>query len=93
MFSFFALILKVQYPTFMQTITFEIEKASDLQFLLLLAQRIGLKIVPPFVPAIDEQERQKHLSILAQGGDTSYIEDPMEWQREQRIDRVLPFRD
>lgn len=77
----------------MQRITFEIEKASDLQFLLLLAQRIGLKVVSPFVSDIDEQERQKHLAVLAQGGDTSYIVDPMEWQREQRIDRVLPFRD
>lgn len=77
----------------MQRITFEIEKASDLQFLLLLAQKIGLKVVSPFVTEIDEQERQRHLAVLARGGDTSYVEDPMEWQREQRIDRVLPFRD
>jgi hypothetical protein len=85
--------LKIKDSKSMQRITFEIEKASDLQFLLLLAQRIGLKVVSPFVPDIDEQERQRHLAILAQGGDTSYIVDPMEWQREQRIDRVLPFRD
>lgn len=76
----------------MQRITLEIENNSDLQLLLLLAQRIGLKIIPPFGSKIDDQDRQKHLSIIAKGGDTSYIENPVEWQREQRIDRVLPFR-
>ena len=77
----------------MQRITFEIEKADDLQLLRVLAKRIGLKVVSPAVRVIDEQERQRHLAVLAQGGDTSYFEDSMEWQREQRIDRVLPFRD
>ncbi|WP_421794621.1 XisI protein [Haliscomenobacter sp.] len=69
--SFFALILKVQYSTFMQRITFEIEKADDLQLLLLLAQRIGLKVISPFVRVMDEQERQRHLAIIAKGGDSS----------------------
>ena len=77
----------------MRHITIEVEKNSDLQLLLLLAQRIGLKIVAPFVPKIEEKEREQHLQIIARGGDMSYIENPMEWQREQRKDRDLPFRD
>lgn len=77
----------------MQRVTIEIEKNSDLQLLLLLAQRIGLRIIAPFVPKIAETEREKHLQIIAKGGDVSYIENPMEWQRAQRKDRDLPFRD
>lgn len=77
----------------MQRITIEIEKNSDLQLLLLLAQRIGLKIIAPFMSKIEGNERERHLQIIAKGGDVSYIENPMEWQREQRKDRELPFRD
>ena len=69
--SFFTLILEVQYSTFMQRITFEIEKADDLQLLQLLAKRIGLKVVSPAVRVMDEQERQRHLAIIAKGGDSS----------------------
>ena len=69
--SFFTLILEVQYSTFMQRITFEIEKADDLQLLLLLAKRIGLKVVSPAVRMMDEKERQRHLAVLPRGGDTS----------------------
>lgn len=77
----------------MQRITFEIEQSSDIELLLLLAHRIGIKILTPLTPIVNEEERQKHLLIIAEGGDASYIEDPVEWQREQRIDRILPFRD
>lgn len=77
----------------MQRITIEIDDNHDVQLFLLLAQRIGLRIIPPITTTLDEQARLKHLSIIAKGGDTSYIENPMEWQREQRIDRILPFRD
>ncbi|MFN0201317.1 MAG: hypothetical protein ACKVTZ_07340 [Bacteroidia bacterium] len=77
----------------MQRITIEIEQNSDFQLLLLLAQRIGLRIVQPFMPKSDIKERERHLQIIAKGGNTSYIENPMEWQREQRKDRNLPFRD
>lgn len=77
----------------MQRITIEIEKNSDLQLLLLLAQRIGLKIIVPFVSKVEGKELERHLQIIANGGNVSYIENPMEWQREQRKDRDLPFRD
>lgn len=76
----------------MQRVTIEIEKNSDLQLLLLLVQRIGLKIISPFVSKLKDADRGKHLQIIAKGGDMSYIENPMEWQREQRKDRDLPFR-
>ena len=77
----------------MQRVTIEIEKNSDLQLLLLLAQRIGLRIITPFLQKMEATEREKHLQIVAKGGDVSYIENPIEWQREQRKDRNLPFRD
>lgn len=90
---FFIIIFLIQEDVIMQRITVEIENNSDLQLFLLLAQRIGQRIDPPFVSKIDDQERQKHLSIIAKGGDVSYIEHPIEWQKEQRIGRILPFRD
>lgn len=77
----------------MQRITIEIEQSSDFQLLLLLAQRIGLKIISPFRANTDTKEREQHLKIVEKGGNVSYIENPMEWQREQRKDRDLPFRD
>ena len=77
----------------MQRITIEIEKNSDLQLLQLLAQRIGLRIITPFLPKIDAMEREKHLQIVAKGADALQIDDPIAWQREQRKDRDLPFRD
>ncbi len=77
----------------MQRITIEIEKNSDLQLLQLLAQRIGLRIITPFLTKIDATEREKHLQIVAKGADVRAIENPMEWQREQRKDRDLPLRD
>lgn len=77
----------------MQRITIEIEQNSDLQLLLLLAQRIGLKIISPLFVKTNAKEREHHLKIVEKGGNVSYIENPMEWQREQRKDRDLPFRD
>lgn len=77
----------------MQRITFEIEQNSDIELLLLLAQRIGIKIIPHIPPITDQEERQKHLSIIAKGADMANFGDPVEWQREQRTDRVLPYRD
>ena len=77
----------------MQQITIEIERNSDLELLLLLVQRIGLRIVAPFESKIDQQMREKHLQTIAQGGDFSYIENPTQWQQEQRKERDLPFRD
>jgi hypothetical protein len=75
----------------MQQITLEIERNSDLQLLHLLAQRIGLRIVSPV--EIPDTEREKYLQIIERGGDVSYIENPVAWQKEQRKDRDLPFRD
>lgn len=77
----------------MQRITIEIENNSDLQLLLLLTQRIGLKLITSFTPPMAAKERENLLEIIAKGGNMSYIENPMEWQREQRKDRSLPFRD
>jgi hypothetical protein len=73
----------------MRRITIEIEQERDLQLLLLLAQRIGARVIMP----VTEEERQKHLRIVAQGSPTAAIDDPMQWQRDIRKDRELPFRE
>jgi hypothetical protein len=77
----------------MQYVTLEIEQGNDLQLLLLLAERIGLKIISSKRAPIGMKDREKHLRIIAKGGDTSYIPNPVEWQREVREDRKLPYRD
>ena len=77
----------------MQRITIEVEQYSDFQLLLHLAERIGLRVVAPAPEELSSQAREKHLAVIEHGGDTSYIKDPVAWQREQREDRELPFRD
>ena len=76
----------------MTRITLEIKKDSDLQLVLLLANRIGLKVLGSNEVPMSLQERQAYLDIIARGGDTTYINDPVRWQKEQRMERDLPFR-
>lgn len=76
----------------MQRITIEVEQDSDLQLLLRLAKRIGLRVIAPMPEEISLQARERHLEVIERGGDNS-IEDPVAWQREQREqreDRALP---
>lgn len=75
----------------MQRITIEVEQYSDLQLLLHLAERIGLRVLAPDGKEMSPNTREKHLAIIQKGGDTTYIKDPETWQREQRKDRDLPF--
>ena len=44
-------------------------------------------------PVVPKKDRAWHLQVLAKGVNMSYIPDPMEWQREIRRDRALPFRE
>jgi hypothetical protein len=55
---------------FMQRITLEIEKADDLELLLLLIRRMGISIVPPLAPTPVQikKDRQWHLQVVAKGG-------------------------
>jgi hypothetical protein len=79
----------------MQRITLEIEKAADLELLLLLIRRMGIAIVSPPapLPVPLKKDRQWHLQVVAKGGNMSYIPDPVAWQREMRQDKPLPFRE
>jgi hypothetical protein len=81
----------------MQRITLEIEKAADLELLLLLIHRMGIAIVaspaPASLPVQLKKDRQWHLQVVAKGGNMSYIPDPVAWQREIRQDKSLPFRE
>ena len=40
----------------------------------------------------DKIEYEKITDIIKKGGDFSYLGDIIKWQKEQRKDRKLPFR-
>ena len=42
---------------------------------------------------LTEKERKKNWAIIMKGVKKPTIKDPVAWQREQRKDRKLPFRD
>ena len=78
----------------MQRITLEIAEPSDLELLLLLAKRMGIKVLATPSEEMHEEEVAYHKAIVAEGGaGTPNIKDPMQWQRDIREDRNLPFRD
>lgn len=74
----------------MQRITIAVEQHSDLQLLLQLAERIGLRVLTSPQKEMSSQIRERHLAIIQKDGDTSYIQDPVAWQRKEREDRELP---
>ena len=78
----------------MQRITLEIAEPSDLELLLLLARRMGIKILPPSPTDLDITTIQQHKAVVEAGGEGSpSISNPIEWQKSIREDRDLPFRD
>lgn len=76
----------------MTELILQIWKESDLQELLPVLNRLKIKYVSrkskgkPSSKEIEEAVR-----IIRAGGDFSYLGDAVEWQREQRKDRDLPF--
>lgn len=73
----------------MQRVTIEVGHPKDLELLLLLVQKLGFKVVPAGETLT--QKRRKCLEIIQKGSEVAAIDDPLEWQREQRKDRELPF--
>ncbi len=83
----------------MKTITFKLEKTVDIQLVINLIKRLGgtinvNDITEDTEEEVDNTELFGVLDKIAEKGELyKSIKDPVEWQREIRKDRKLPFRD
>ena len=83
----------------MATLTFQLNNKSDIQLVITLIERLGGAIdfadkIENFEEEVDNTELFGVLDKIAEKGELSKsIKDPVEWQREIRKDRILPFRD
>lgn len=83
----------------MATLTFQLSNKSDIQLVITLIERLGGTIdfadkMENFEEEVDNTELFGILDKIAEKGELSKsIKDPVEWQREIRKDRILPFRD
>lgn len=64
----------------------ESDDPRTLEMLTWLAKRLGVKIYPDNNK--DTLKAREHLKkVIEKGGDMSYIENPVEWQKNIRKDR------
>ncbi|WP_250631733.1 hypothetical protein [Rhodoflexus caldus] len=74
----------------MPTITLKYHNPQDLQLLLMLAERLGIKSVEPTSSATSDGAKMSAvLEQLASINAFASIQDPVEWQREIRKDRNI----
>lgn len=71
----------------MTKITIEVHNEEDKRLLIDLIHRMNLSY-----EAV-EKENDDLISIIDRGGDGKSIKDPVAWQRKERKDRKLPFRE
>jgi len=74
----------------MAKLILEISNQNDLDLLLSFAKRLKINVVE-----VDKQEQSPvfWLEKLAEIDSFKDIDDPVEWQRNIRKERPLPFRD
>ena len=84
----------------MKTITFKLEKTVDIQLVINLIKRLGGIVDYNDITEDTEEEEVDNTGLfgvldkIAEKGELyKSIKDPVEWQREIRKDRKLPFRD
>jgi len=84
----------------MKTITFKLEKTVDIQLVINLIKRLGGIVDYNDITEDAEEEEVDNTGLfsvldkIAEKGELyKSIKDPVEWQREIRKDRKLPFRD
>ena len=78
----------------MSQLILDIEQQSDLDVLLPLLKRLGIKYIPIMAKKkLPKKEHQEAVKVIQAGVEDSYFNnvDALEWQREQRIDRELPY--
>ena len=74
----------------MTKVVLEIPNQQDLQLLLAFAKRLQANVLQ--ISTSQEQSPVYWLEQLAAMNSFEDITDPVAWQREQRIERPLPFR-
>ena len=80
----------------MTKVVLEIPNPQDLQLLLAFAKRLQVTVIQISTSKENTSEEKSSvywLEQLAAINSFEAIEDPVAWQREQRKERVLPFRD
>lgn len=65
----------------------EAENENDLQKIKLLARDLGVKIISEEHPE-NLKSKEYYKEIVAKGGNMSYVEDPVDWQKQIREDRL-----
>jgi hypothetical protein len=71
----------------MTKITIEVHNEEDKRLLIDLIQRMNLQYHTA------EKESDELVSIIDRGGDGKSIKDPVSWQKKERKDRKLPFKE
>lgn len=80
----------------MKQVTLNIKEDKDLDILIPLLDRLGITIQESNLISkkkLSEEEYKKHIAIINKGVNVSNYGNPLEWQKEQREDRKLPYRD
>jgi len=76
----------------MERITFEIESHKELNLLISIAEKLGIKrFIYSKAVKSKPTELQKIYQIIDEGADISTFGDIKEWQRTTRADRNLNF--
>lgn len=73
-----------------------IKNPQDWAALLPIVEHLGITVqttlpLPKKNKRLTAKNLAYHQAIIAQGGDASYFGDAVEWQKEQRQERDLPF--
>ena len=81
----------------MAQLILDIEKESDLDLLLPFLKQHGIKYIPTMggKDKLTEKEKQAAINRIQKGVTDSYFNnvDALDWQKEQRKDRDLPYFD
>lgn len=77
----------------MTKLMLEISSRRDLDVLLPLLQRLRIPYTEITAAKAREEEIAEAIAIIRQGCDMSNFGDALEYQIEQRKERILPFRD
>ncbi len=79
----------------MKQITLNIKQDKDLDILLPLLDRLGITIHEDNTHSkkkLSDEEYKEILNRISKGIDVSNYGDPIQWQKETREDRKLPYR-
>jgi len=76
----------------MNQITFEIENKKDVNLLISIAEKLGIKKYVVSKSITKEKDSKDLFKIIDAGVDISNFGDPSQWQRETRKDRNLNLR-